>query len=303
MTTVRLDLADESSVDICCDAIQSGVVQVVTAAIPCGTASRARELPNGPPPLRSDEFPYGLPTLEGVSKLRVEKANRIYANAVRILVFANSFECIAFAENPDRAITWLLNELRYLLDVGFLDVVFQHCKWTVGRAMRPKWTKLRVNRRQFLTLAGECSQGHAHLSWGRTAAGFDTAAEAAYPPEMASEVVQICVTILVDKGYKFDPKAYVVELDKSQDLKRRRATAAKQPRGAKLPQLISEFKEVKQLTVSEATQLGAKILRPHLATWAMQGGEKQADHLEDIATTLSDDLLKENYTVYSGKPK
>jgi hypothetical protein len=99
ISTVQLDLADDSCVTICCDAIQAGIIQVVTAAIPCGTASRARERPNGPPPLRSEEYPYGLPALSGINKLRVEKANRIYVNACKILVFAHRFDCIALGEN------------------------------------------------------------------------------------------------------------------------------------------------------------------------------------------------------------
>ena len=124
VSTVRLDLADESCVDICCDAIQAGCIQVVTAAIPCGTASRARDLPNGPPPLRSLEYPYGLPSLSGVNRVRAEKANRIYANAARILAFAHGYDCISLAENPDRAYTWILTEFLHLLELGFVDTVF-----------------------------------------------------------------------------------------------------------------------------------------------------------------------------------
>ena len=271
ISTVRLDLADDACVDICCDAIQSGVIQVVTAAIPCGTASRARHLPNGPPPLRSLDHPYGLPSLTGLNKIRVEKANKIYSNAGKILSFADSFECIALAENPDRAYTWILDEFLHLLELGFVDTVFQHCKWTKSRPMRAKWTRMRVNKRLFLSLAGECTQSHEHLPWGRTAAGFDTAGEAAYPPEMCDEIVKICVKLLVEKGFKFFPKAYNLQLEDETDFKRRRATAAKQPRGNKLPPLMPEFKEIKQISLAEATSLEAKVLRPHLATWAMKG--------------------------------
>ena len=47
-------------------------------APPCGTSSRARELPNGPPPLRSELHPGGLPGLQGLDKVRVEAANAMY---------------------------------------------------------------------------------------------------------------------------------------------------------------------------------------------------------------------------------
>ena len=227
IATVRLDLADDACVDICCDAIQSGVIQVVTAAIPCGTASRARDLPNGPPPLRSLDHPYGLPSLAGLNKVRVEKANSIYANAGRILSFANSFDCIALAKNPDRAYTWILDEFLHLLKLGFVDTVFQHCKWTGNRPMRAKWTRIRVNKQVFLSLAGECTQAHEHLPWGRTAAGFDTAGEAAYPPEMCSEIVNICVKLLIDKGFKFFPKAHNLQLEDETDFKTQKGNCSK----------------------------------------------------------------------------
>ena len=50
-------------------------------APPCGTSSRARELPNGPPPLRSLEFPDGLPSLSGLDALRVSKIGHRFATA------------------------------------------------------------------------------------------------------------------------------------------------------------------------------------------------------------------------------
>ena len=81
LPTVKLDLVEEASVDICLQLLNSGTIQVVTAAVPCGTASRAREIPikNGPKPLRNDSYPYGLPDLKGPDLARVTAANKIYA--------------------------------------------------------------------------------------------------------------------------------------------------------------------------------------------------------------------------------
>ena len=50
------------------------------AAPPCGTCSRAREITSvpGPPPLRTDEEPDGISSLQGVSFERVLSANKLY---------------------------------------------------------------------------------------------------------------------------------------------------------------------------------------------------------------------------------
>ena len=53
-------------------------VVLIGMAPPCGTASRAREKPGGPPPLRDGQFPEGFPHSTGKHKLRVDKANIIY---------------------------------------------------------------------------------------------------------------------------------------------------------------------------------------------------------------------------------
>ena len=48
------------------------------AAPPCGTCSRARELPGGPPPLRNEAHPWGFDDLTPEQSARVEAANTIY---------------------------------------------------------------------------------------------------------------------------------------------------------------------------------------------------------------------------------
>ena len=63
---ITLDLCHPGSLAILLDLVERDCVAGIHLAPPCGTSSRARELPNGPPPLRSLEFPNGLPSLSGL---------------------------------------------------------------------------------------------------------------------------------------------------------------------------------------------------------------------------------------------
>ena len=65
-------------------------LQLVWLGVPCGTASRARDIPgpNLPPPLRSAAEPWGIS--EGIgqeNRKRVEAANQIYRNALQIIAW------------------------------------------------------------------------------------------------------------------------------------------------------------------------------------------------------------------------
>ena len=78
------------------------------AAPPCGTCSRARELPGGPPPLRNEVYPWGFDDLSPDQRARVDAANKIYiglAKFVEFLILQNVFFAI---ENPENSLLWLL---------------------------------------------------------------------------------------------------------------------------------------------------------------------------------------------------
>ena len=276
---IKLNLANQDTVRICKDLISMGNVRVVTAAVPCGTASRAREIsiPRGPKPLRSEQFPYGLPSLSGTDLVRVNTANAIYFNAIDILKFAHAQECICILENPDRSYLFCLEETNHLLEIGFFDVRFQHCRWTPSKPMRAKWTRLRVNHDCLRVLDGPCSQQHEHLGWGRKDDGtFYSAGEAAYPAEMCEAIVSSIKSELVRQGFNIsgtEPRT-LLEVPAH----KRRRLAGKQPRGNKLPGLISEFKEVIQTDRRSAIIKGAKVLRGTAITHHLgEGGENTRD--------------------------
>ena len=100
--------------------------KMVWHAPPCGTATRARERPWGPPPLRSDAFPGGLPELSGVNKLRVESANIIYAFTALAAAHCAKFDIYFVIENPLRSIMWLLQAMSNLLLFGSVEGTGYH---------------------------------------------------------------------------------------------------------------------------------------------------------------------------------
>ena len=82
-TIFQLDLLQQSDRELLEQWLLSPLLLWVHFAPVCGTASRAREIPrrgvaNLPRPLRSLEFPLGLPSLEGDELKRVELANALF---------------------------------------------------------------------------------------------------------------------------------------------------------------------------------------------------------------------------------
>ena len=78
------------------------------AAPPCGTCSRARELPGGPPPLRNEIYPWGFDDLSPDQRARVDAANKIYIGLAKFIEFL-ILQGIFFAiENPENSLLWLL---------------------------------------------------------------------------------------------------------------------------------------------------------------------------------------------------
>ena len=79
-SVLQLDLCEPESVKHFWELISDPSVGYVHCAPPCGTASRVRDIqfPGAPPQLRSVQQPEGLPDLESINAIRVEKANSLY---------------------------------------------------------------------------------------------------------------------------------------------------------------------------------------------------------------------------------
>ena len=73
-------------------------------APPCGTASRAREIRRSgkwdPQPLRSDDFPDGLPGVDGVDLARLQSANQLYKFAAEAVFELRAMGVAWSIQNP-----------------------------------------------------------------------------------------------------------------------------------------------------------------------------------------------------------
>ena len=111
--------------------------------IPCGTCSRAREIPLGPDapkPLRSDDFPEGLEDLTTAERRRLDAANQVYAACCRLIICCIINGIRWSLEQPHRSIFWLQKCWKQVLqDCQPIFTSFHAC---MHGGQRPKQTTL-----------------------------------------------------------------------------------------------------------------------------------------------------------------
>ena len=256
--TVALDLASEEAVKFLLSLLkQPGRVFYVHAAPPCGTCSRARERRlkravrrlgvKEPSPLRNAQFPHGLPTLQGTDLKRVTLANRIYANIATVLSQAIIAGAYVSVENPTRSWMWQTSWMKQLIErFNLRAVTFQQC---MHGGKLDKWSTFYTNAPWLTFLAMECDGQHSHLPWGVTKDGkkyvFNTAEEAEYPPVLCERIAAATSEAALHAGVQ-----EVVPLPKapSRPAPSKMAAAGRQPRGNRLPEVISEYKSTFTVT-------------------------------------------------------
>ena len=179
---LNIDLTSAEGQELAWKWIRHPSVVLIWTAPPCGTASRAREKPGGPPPLRDGQFPEGFPHLAGKDKLRVDKANIIYAFCAAVSDYTLGAG-IGFAiENPTRSLMWQTRWFKALREKWAMTHVDYHACMHGGKIKTPQ--RLLINWSEFLDLAAECDGAQGHATWVVIEDGQRncmTAEEAQYP--------------------------------------------------------------------------------------------------------------------------
>ncbi len=282
-TIFVFDITKPESRELLMHWLESNLVCWVHMAPVCGTCSRAREIDNGgPPPLRSDDFPMGLPGLNPDERCRVQKANELYLHACLLFEACHARGILVTMENPSYSIFWLTDPFVALLNQVELSFTnFQMCM--LGGA-RPKWTRLAANFHGISEMDLPCDNSHKHLPWGKVMDDsgrwiFATSEEAQYPRKMCVALVECVLRQLQKQGLQMVPS----DLSAASNQQFFAATASRisadnQPRKSKLPPLVPEHSSVAVFYADEATDVGASLLTklPSSRTFYTDSGASQS---------------------------
>ena len=259
---VKLDLTKKSSQKLVLDEIRSGRVKGVMLAPPCGTSSRARNIPlrtahgkrkRGPPPLRSMDYPEGLPGLTGVNRTRVRQANKLYEFCRKVMDLCVEVGALCIVENPQSSLFWVTKWMKNVPST-FIWHVVHACMYG---SKRLKKTGFLINF-EAPNLRRLCDGSHQHLPWthdvvldpvsNKKVQVFDTASEAEYPR-------QLCEALAIAFTMELQAKGLIWNLEPTLQEQAAYLANNKQHRGARSHAVISEFKHTIQVTVPADTAL------------------------------------------------
>ena len=224
----------------------------------------------GPKPLRSNEFPMGLPTLQKDSPEdfdRVQNANKLYDFTARCCLILLGLRVAWSIENPLNSILWLIPVMARLLANGLVhQTVFQHCAYGGDRPKKTLWAFFPSGL--FNALAAQCPgerPDHIHAPWGRTAmGGYATALETVYPDALCVKVASLLFEHMQCTAARPLPILRVRGGLHEKRHRIERQAAARQPRGGRSRRILPEFAQT--LSIRSSFRPGDPRLVPGY-TW------------------------------------
>ena len=270
--SLRLDLSKPSSAVLLRDLFASHTVCYVHAALPYGTCKRSRSavLPkhlrlckvSKARALRSISCPEGVPDMNKEERLRVQCANQIFRNVCSFMSLCCLSNVRTSLENPSNSLLWHVPCVKKLVErFGLFEVKFQQCMWGGSTA---KWTTILTNCPELACLAKSCDGDHVHRSSAarRDAQGKDTAA---YPPKLCAAIADAISLAVRSDGAVGD--AVESNAPSASPKLQQQVDANKQPRGDKLPPVISEVVDCRWLRWGDSKPPQASFkLDQHMCT-------------------------------------
>ncbi|CAE7537200.1 unnamed protein product, partial [Symbiodinium necroappetens] len=271
---LKLDLQEEAGQSLFWSLWADANAAYVHCGPPCGTASRAREraIPRKmraagvpqPPPLRSSDFPFGLPNMlqSAAYGPRLHAANRLYRFTAKILLACLQEERYFSIENPASSHFWSILDALVLewpssvqaKYAKLLRVDFAQC---MHGGTRPKVSRFLTNVPSFAQLACRCDASHSHDAWGAqwSPSGwrFATHLEAQYPRLLCRRLVDALCSSLTPSQVRALAPSVSLHTDAL-------ATLAVQSR--RFPPLVSEFRQIVHLPADAPKPANSKTLLP-----------------------------------------
>ena len=277
---VKLDLTQKWVQELIEREIKLKRVSAVHMGPPCGTSSRARNIPikrklrakgaPNPQPLRSTTFPLGFPWLKGLNKVKVQAANELYNFAARIAWLCDECGVLFTIENPQNSLMWETPYFKPLVEKFHFHVI-DACEYG---SQHKKGTAFLANF-QAPRLKQRCTGNHTHAAWtvkqlDTGVWSFDTAKEAEYPLPLAKELATAFIDELQQRGH--------VQLHDLMDDHAVKISAEAQPRRTKGPVLLAEFKTKVSIVCEKTDDPPAVVPKDALPPWqGLPIGSKRLD--------------------------
>ena len=161
LVTEPADVVDATFWDFIMQLILLGAIFFMHFGTPCNTFSSARKDDGGPPPLRSAEFPEGLPNLDldlfSVTFLGNLFVDRTAEACCALCLLGKDFS----VENPLFSLIWSTSALvKVAASCRTINVDFDQCMWG---APSVKPTRLMVTDAHFRALEVRCDGSHKHI--------------------------------------------------------------------------------------------------------------------------------------------
>ena len=176
-------------------------VVLIAGAMSCATKSRAREKQPGPPPLRSEDSPRGLPGIPERSQQRVDADNYSSDYLLALHTWVAQHGLGGLRENPLRSLHWWDPiELHVTQQSTWHDLDYDAC---VFGGARKKSQRFRRNIPELAALpAVRCGHIHDPREWSSPVeGGFATFAETEYTPSLVFTLAVACTAWAASRGY------------------------------------------------------------------------------------------------------
>ena len=129
--------------------LRGGHISGLHLGTPCESFTRARDVPPGPPPLRSDQKPLGLDGLKAHDQLKVMIGNLFMRFSVFILLLCGTLKIPASLENPAGSRLWICPPVLALLRRRFCRLYETHyCFWGKPFKKATKFLSIHVQLRR-----------------------------------------------------------------------------------------------------------------------------------------------------------